>query len=178
MDPATFKSRFVAAHGNIPEWADFDPSEFVIFELDALLQVPLPAADAKFLSEIGLPASAAPMLDFYAWSADEVASMRVTYGIPGDFFPIGQTNSGDQICVGGPRGAVLYFEHDVAPPPSVFINSSLLLFAESLCVYQQLFVERRHAEVAEALRRIDPPAMLPGAMWYADSQIPPADNSR
>lgn len=81
MDARDFKARFAAATGEVPDWADFDPSEFVTFDPHVLR--------LDLLSRIGMPRSSAPMLDFCALQTDEVAALRETFEIPNAFFPIG-----------------------------------------------------------------------------------------
>jgi hypothetical protein len=177
MDSRDFKTRFVTAFGEIPKWVDFDPSEFVTFDIHALQQVPLRAADVELLSTIGMPRSSAPMLDFRARHAEEVSDIKVAFEIPREYFPIGHNNYGDHICVGGKSGDVVYFEHGSHRPRKVFINSTLLHFAECICVFQELVTTLRLGDAPGEIKRVDPSAMMPGTMWHTESTRAPPNNS-
>lgn len=175
MEALDFKTRFATAVGEVPDWIEFDPTAFVTFDPQALQRIPLQASDVELLSKIGMPKSTAPMLEFGALQTNEIDALWESSDIPREFFPIGHNNYGDHICVSGESGEVVYFEHDSHPPRKVFINSSLLHFAECICVFQALVVAGRTHDAPDPLRQVDPRAMQPGAMWYSESGgLPPS----
>lgn len=123
--------------------------------------------DAEFLLEQGLPESAAPFLNFAAYSAAEATRRRTIFGVAEHYFPLGHTGSGDVLALDCRSGEVVYFNHDFNHE-RMLINTSLRLFAQSLCVFQQHLRDNTMVRCLAEIERIDPVAAAPGSMWADD----------
>jgi hypothetical protein len=89
--------------------------------------------------------------------------------MPLDDFPdsvaIGHNGSGDMICIDqAATGAVVYYNHD-NQMQRVFMNSSILQFAECLCLFSE-FMRTKDAETfARHVELVDSPALAAGSFW-------------
>lgn len=158
----------------------------VPFPVEAVSSLPIAAADADWLTNVGLPRSAAPFLGFggeFEINIPTAAELwRLNDG--GRFRVIGSNGSGDPIAVDtATNGEVVYLNHDSAFQ-RVFINSSVTKLAEALLAYHRLIAESKAANGTEAyldgnvppeaLRKfvslvtsLDPPALESG-MWVEE----------
>jgi hypothetical protein len=164
----SFKQRFIAALPTMPPELQLEFSAFVAFSPDALS--PLSEEERRFLCTEGLPSSAAPFLSFCSYSMAEQESLWDSGAIPRHLVPIGMNGSGDLLGIDAHSKAVIYFNHD-ANNALVFVNSTLALFAECLCLYQEHLSADTGDACLEAIEKLDPPAAQPGSMWYLEAQI-------
>ena len=161
MTPTEFKSRFIASLPPIPDDIDLSLDEFSTFPAERIAKLRIRDVDRRLLAECGLPIDAAPFLSF-GLSADRVL-------MPLDDFPdsvvIGHNGSGDMICIDQAAvGAVVYYNHD-NHMQRVFMNSSILQFAECLCLFSE-FMRTKDAETfARHVELVDSPALAGGAFW-------------
>ncbi|WP_321781745.1 SUKH-4 family immunity protein [Burkholderia pyrrocinia] len=121
------------------------------------------------LMEEGLPRTAPPFLSFSNYSASEIADLHGNGVIPEKFVPLGQNGPGDVLGIDAATNEVLYFNHD-ASNLRVFINSTLALFLESLCIYQEHLHGGTMPSCLGAIAKIDPPAARPPSMWCAETR--------
>lgn len=164
MTPTEFKSRFIHLLPPIPTDVDLDLDRFVVYSAERVAPLRIPDEHKAFLLESGLPADAAPFLNF------DIGDRALTPvdGMP-DSVIIGSNNYGDSICLDqADRGAVVYYNHDNMMK-RVFMNSSLPLFAESLCAFSQLMRKKDEAAFVRNINAIDPPALAPDAFWSVES---------
>jgi len=168
VTPDEFKTRYIASLPKVPEELrdELGLERFVVLEPNIAPSLELPPAVNAFLTNVGLPASASPFLNFDLDPKGRVA--------PVERFPsmiaIGSNAYGDDICFDSAANfAVVYLNHDNMMK-RVLINSSLCLLAESLCLY----LTHRHAsdppDLLGAIETIDPTAAKEGAFWYAESR--------
>ncbi|WP_243050412.1 SUKH-4 family immunity protein [Dyella sp. RRB7] len=158
--------------------------KLVIFSSAVFEGLPVPSEAKAFLGEVGLPASAAPFLDFtppkngvlptvaQIWRLDDADLLC--------YYVIGSNGSGDSIAV-SPAGAVYYLNHDAGFRPC-YINRDVWTMSEVLLCYRQLVEAALAAggpdgfldgavtpESTVALRRLlearDPQALAEGSMW-------------
>ncbi|WP_459749120.1 SUKH-4 family immunity protein [Pseudomonas sp. 3A(2025)] len=141
---------------------DLGLDEFVVYERDLLAS--LAVQDADFLVEQGLPCDAAPFLSFAAYTEAQRTHRLSVFGIGDDYFPIGHNGSGDVLAIERSSREVVYLNHDFNNE-RVFINSTLLQFAECLCIFQEHLRDNRMAFCLTEIERIDPAAARPGTMW-------------
>ncbi|MBC3303093.1 SUKH-4 family immunity protein [Pseudomonas sp. SWRI18] len=161
-----FKNRFVASLPKIPAGLDLHLDEFVLFDSESLPHR-LAREDSSFLAAQGLPRDAAPFLSFYAYSQSEIESRVHIFGLPKSYFPIGHNGSGDVIAIDMDSRHVICFNHDHYNE-SVFINSSLAQFAQSLCIYQEHLTTETMANCLDAIATIDSRATDLGSMWQTE----------
>jgi hypothetical protein len=161
VTPTEFKSRFIASLPPIPDDIDLSLDEFSTFPAERIVKLRIRDVDRRLLAECGLPIDAAPFLSF-GLSADRVL-------MPLDDFPdsvvIGHNGSGDMICIDqAAAGAVVYYNHD-NHMQRVFMNSSILQFAECLCLFSE-FMRTKDAETfARHVELVDSPALAAGSFW-------------
>jgi len=164
--PRSFKQRFIAALPTTPPGLNLQLDEFVVFEHDSL--VGLDDRAIRLLTEQGLPRRASPFLSFSSYPSAEVTNLRESGVIPPAFIPLGQNGSGDLLGIDASTKEVIYFNHD-ARNERVFINSTLDLFTESLCLYQEhLRAGAMHLCLGK-IEAIDPAAAKVGSMWHAEA---------
>lgn len=163
--PRSFKQRFLAALPTTPAGLNLQLDEFVVFEQDSLVE--LDDRAIRLLTEQGLPRRASPFLSFSGYPNAEVANLRESGVIPQGFVPLGQNGSGDLLGVDASTKEVIYFNHD-AQNARVFINSTLDLFTESLCLYQEHLRGGAMHLCLGKIEAIDPAAAKPGSMWHAE----------
>lgn len=101
----------------------------------------IPEEAKQFLSEAGLPESAPPFLDFLSEDrggltllSDEYFEWDVNQA---GYLHIGNTGTGDAVCIVVGRGQVVYLDHE-KEGREVLINSTLPLFMASLVRYVKL----------------------------------------
>jgi hypothetical protein len=165
MTAQDFKPRFLAALPTMPVGLDLHLDEFVVFENADLSG--LAEEDAVFLVTQGLPRDASPFLSFAAYTQDEIEQRLETFALPQNIFPIGHNGSGDILAIDKDSGEVVYFNHD-ANNLRVFINSSLLQFAECLCVYQEHLISEKMRQCIVAIAAVDSAAALTSSMWNSE----------
>ena len=165
ITPAEFKSRFIALLPPVPPDLDLSLDEFAVFPKDRAASLRIADADRAFLTECGLPVDAAPFLNF---GLDAERALAPLDGFP-DSAIIGSNNNGDAICIDQSDGAVVYYNHD-DNMRRVFMNSSLALFAQSLCAFSALMRSKDAGAFREEVSRIDPPALMPGAFWLIEME--------
>ena len=161
MTPAEFKSRFIASLPIIPDDIDLTLDEFVSFPIERIAALRVNEADRRLLAECGLPADAAPFLSF-GLSADRVL-------VPLDDFPdsvaIGHNGCGDMICIDqSAGGAVVYYNHD-NHMRRVFMNSTLVQFAECLCLFANFMQTKDASTFTQQLKLVDLSALAAGTFW-------------
>ncbi|WP_439741380.1 SUKH-4 family immunity protein [Bacillus pseudomycoides] len=150
---------------------------------DMLQHTNLSSDTRRFLSEAGLPASAAPFIEFDN-ATELMQNVTRKFGMPIDFefyWFMGTTGSGDPLCIDERTNKVVYLHHD-NNYEEIFINSSIHQFAESLLLFSKLIDEAIHIngefafldnEIPESvciwfeneLRRIDPKAVEKNTFW-------------
>lgn len=165
MTPQEFKSRFIELLPAIPADIDLELDRFVTFSVARVASLRIPDQHKAFLTESGLPADAAPFLNF---ESDIDRSLTALDGFP-DTAIIGSNNYGDAICLDmDDGGAVVYYNHDKMMK-RVFINSSLPLFAECLCAFSSLMRTKDRESFTRHVNSIDPDALAPDAFWATES---------
>lgn len=147
----------------------------------------LSASTSTFLSQAGLPESAAPFLSF-ADNSDDIRRLRELY----DFLPeefdhyvvIGSCNEGDPIVINTRTDQVEYMDHEDNFSSRLF-NTSIAALADSLLAYRGfvLQVQEEKGEEAyinadytpeqlqalkDALTRADPEAMARKGFWQEE----------
>ncbi|MGG3521882.1 SUKH-4 family immunity protein [Bacillus pseudomycoides] len=125
---------------------------------DMLQHTNLSSDTRRFLSEAGLPASAAPFIEFDN-ATELMQNVTQKFGMPIDFefyWFIGTTGSGDPLCIDERTNNVVYLHHD-NNYEEIFINSSIHQFAESLLLFSKL---------------IDEAIQINGEFAFLDNEIP------
>ncbi|WIY59359.1 SUKH-4 family immunity protein [Bacillus arachidis] len=153
---------------------------------DMLRHTNLSIDTRRFLSEAGLPASAAPFIEF-DYATEPMQNITRKFGMPKDFefyWLIGTTGSGDPLCINERTNKVVYLHHD-NNYEEIFMNSSIHQFAESLLLFSKLIDEAIYLngefafldnEIPESVRiwfenevrRIDPKAVEENAFWFEE----------
>jgi hypothetical protein len=162
----TFKQRFLASLPHTPPELKLQLDAFVVFERCAVAELDDHAVDV--LTGDGLPCRAPPFLSFSGYSASVIADLRKNRVIPEAFVPLGQNGAGNVLGVDAATSEVIYLDHD-ASNVRVFINSTLPLFLESLCIYQEHLRAGTVPLSLDAIGRMDPPAVHPTSMWYVEA---------
>lgn len=168
MTPAEFKSQYIASLPEVPEELreELDLERFVAFPADRVAALGISPEDTALLAEVGLPANASPYLNFDLDSNHQLA--------PVDGFPrmraIGINGCGDCLSIDMDRsGEVVYLNHD-DQMRRVFINSSVSLFAESLCLFSSHLHRNDPSGFVAAIARLDPPAVEDEAFWRTEAE--------
>jgi hypothetical protein len=164
-------------------WEDAG-ERLVIFPFEVFEGLPVPYETKAFLSEVGLPVSAAPFLDFFAPTIGVLPTAAQSWRMEDadlqGYFVIGSNGSGDPIAV-DVVGAVYYLNHDAGFHPC-YINRDVWTMSEALLCYRQLVADaqafggadgflngRVPPESTFALRRLlearDARALADGSMW-------------
>lgn len=157
-----FKARFISSQPRVPSEPDLGLDEFVVYEAGQVCS--LAPQDAELLVKQGLPRDAAPFLSFEAYSSSQIAHRLMVYGISEDYFPLGQNGSGDVLAIDRRSREVVYFNHDF-DNARVFINSTLVLFAQCLCIFQEHLLDSTMERCLVEIARVDSAAAVPGTMW-------------
>ena len=166
--------------------AAFAQSGVVAFPPAAVSVLPIAAADADWLTTVGLPRSAAPFLSFGSEFAINIPTVSELWGIEDGsrHRVIGTNGSGDPVAIDtATAGEVVYLNHD-NDFQRVLINSTVTQLAETLLLYHRMVAEAVVANGPEAylhgeippeslrsfvslLRSLDPPAAARG-MWVEE----------
>ena len=168
--------------------SDGDSDSLVMFPTTVLVDVAIPHESKSFLTNGGLPESAAPFLDFRVPDHGALQNVAEMWQLPPDynrFRVIGFNGSGDPICIDESLcGQVVYLNHDF-DFHRVLINSSVPQLAESLLAFRHLIREtqRRNGEDAyldgdvprdlqqwllDEIIRIDPAAAHADCFWHQE----------
>jgi len=166
-------------------WRPTGDSRLMLYPAGALADVLVPDATKQFLSQVGLPNSAAPFLSFGCSKSGTLSrvSEKWRQGPAFDRYRIiGRNGRGDPIALDErAEGAVVYLNHDDRFA-RVLVNSSVPRLAECLLAYRDLVNETIRAGGEDAyldrriptdvlrtfrdrLSRIDPVAVEEGCMW-------------
>jgi hypothetical protein len=172
MTPAEFRDRLKV---RLIEFTDLPElyarlSKFISFDKVLLSKYGLNAKDIDFLMCYGLPADASPFLTFHAYSNGDLEEMYGLYDLPRSLFPLGQNGSGDMLGIEISSSEVVYLNHD-RNMELVFINSSLLQFTESLCVYQEHLSAKTMRQCLASIKKIDVAAVQENAMWVSEVEM-------
>ncbi|MEO3946234.1 SUKH-4 family immunity protein [Gorillibacterium sp. CAU 1737] len=168
----------------VSKWKEMQGEELMRFHEDSLQDVTLDQETKRFLTEAGLPGSAAPGLDFNTFF-ESVAEWGGWDESLHHYHRFGSTGWGDPICLDETDGSVVHLDHEKDGKRRTFINSSLLQFAEFLLSYRQFIKEtldengedaymdnnipeRLMKWIAEEFERIDPAACRKGAFWATE----------
>ncbi len=162
--------------------------DLVLFPMSILKGLALPESCKLFLSEGGLPESAAPFLSFNAPKSGTLESASQIYHLGPDFrryLTIGSDGCGNPICLDeASHGIVVCLDHEDAFR-CTFVNNSVPQLGESLLTYRQ-FVQEQNKRNGDSgsfnlpidlrewlereLRRIDPESLSSGCFWATDLQ--------
>ena len=173
-------------HDFCKRWGQDNP--LFPFPGNAVLGIGLAEGDAEFLTQCGLPVTAAPFLDFEPPGAREWPTVADVWRLSEGFRryrALGRTDRGDPLAVdenGG--GAVVCLEHGdhFAPVP---VNSSVRQLAESLLAYRRAIRETEEANgkgafnegrlpegllgrLAGELEGIDSGSTADGTFWHGE----------
>ena len=174
LTPNQFRSRWeaeVVASDPLP-----DDCQLVCVPRERLSGFRLSRATQEFLSEAGLPRACAPCLSFEEvgkgllrlwdvfaprqWQPTEKTGLE-------HYLMIGSDGAGNPFCIDERDGRVVMLDHELLfdvkrrDKRTMFVNSGIPEFAESLLVYQNSD-EGAHRL---AIEQIDPPAIQKGAFW-------------
>ena len=170
--------------------------EIVRFPRRAAAAAPIGNATRDFLTEVGLPHSAAPFLSFgRVYSADSdsevyLPSMRVAFGLDDPefdrFILIGSDGSDDPLAIDRETDEVVWLVEEEEGGVVRFVNVDVESLARCLVVYREFvgkvtqgdemaFLENRFDEASidwleAALRQADARALSEGAMWAIEIQ--------
>ena len=156
------------------------------YESQLLDGVPLDGEDRRLLTEVGLPDSAAPFLEFSS-GLGLLGHLRKADAAPtgtSQYVEIGTNGSGDPICLAGDTGSVAYLNHDQGYE-AVLVNSSVGRLAECLLAFRALvraslrengreaYLDGDFSIAALDLARsvvgsVDPVCLRPGSMWHSE----------
>jgi hypothetical protein len=161
MKAEEFRTRFLAALPKIPAELEIDLSTFVMYSDEGCTLQHLPADDRRWLQVVGLPEAAAPFLDFSTGSAFPKGNL------PAGFIYLGSTSWGDPICIESESGRIMRLDHE-AGMRAFLINSSLPLFAECLCLFQEHRVKRSMSRCLAEMAALDPVALEASDFWRAE----------
>jgi hypothetical protein len=163
-----------------------DDFKLVTFSPEAVATLRIPEGDRSFLTQPGLPESAAPYLDFAGKLHSAIPSVADLWKA-GEVFrryrTIGANGFGDPICLDEESdGAVVYLNHDDETRRR-FMNSNVQCLAFSLLAFRDVVRETQERGGADAwLQRqipsdvvdrfilrmddIDAPAIKSDAFWF------------
>ena len=145
---------------------DLSLDKFASFPQDRIDALKIAHADRRLLKEIGLPATASPFLTFRLgaeWALLPIEELP-------NSIAIGQNGCGDLICIDQlASGAIVYYNHD-NNMERVFINSTLLQFAECLCLFAEFLRDKNAERFRQQVDQVDPDALLPNAFWLSEFQ--------
>jgi hypothetical protein len=166
----------------IKEWTKEDGGLIKFPKMD-IQALPIPEESREFLIKAGLPASAAPFLQF------SVPSPHLEDHIGKRYFCLGYDGVGDPICIDKEEnGEIRILLHEQKFSPGEFVNSSVPQLAMSLLAYRK-FYKLNKGEVGEdaafedyadrgllhqlreTLTKIDPMSVREGYFWKNESDI-------
>lgn len=170
----------------VARWGNGAP--LIQFPKAALERISLLDDDRVFLTQAGLPDSAAPFLSFNAPKSGELPTVSKQWNQSqalAAYRVIGSDGCGNPITL-NEDGEVVYLDHE-SKFAKVLVNKSIRQLAESLLAYRKL-VKNTQEEFGEdayldgkissaardtlrhELAQIDPAAMKPGCFWHAQLQ--------
>ena len=161
MNAMDFKTRYLAALPDDipPDLIDY-VTRFVRFSSTDVSSLTISDADKALLVEVGLPRSAAPMLEFRAdnllRSVDGVESTAV----------IGFDGAGDPIAIDLSSGAVVKYNHDNNMSP-IHLAPSVVSLADCLCAFAECRGSRDGETLRAAVARLESVAGGPASWWMA-----------
>jgi hypothetical protein len=168
MTPTEFKARFEKAQGPVPDDIDLDLAKFRAFPEERIAALEIDAPSKRILREVGFPEDAAPFLSFREKADKVLRKLPSAFSFLGQEFAryrlLGSNGSGDFICIDESDGSIVYLNHD-SDMKRVFINSSLVQFAESLCLIAEALQSGYATDFIGELSRIDPAAVGERVMW-------------
>ncbi|MEK7951059.1 SUKH-4 family immunity protein [Luteolibacter soli] len=174
MTPREFKTRFQKAQEPAPEGVDLDLGRFRDFPRERIEELKIDEASKALLREVGLPEEAAPFLSFGDGPDKVLKKLSSASSFLDREFDryrlLGSNGSGDFVCIDESDGSVIYLNHD-SNMKRVFINSSVLQFAESLCLMAEAIQSDFAFDFGLALARIDPAALNLDAMWPVEYEM-------
>ena len=174
MTPLEFKTRFQKAQGAAPEGIDLDLGSFRDFPQERIEELKIDDASKALLREVGFPEDAAPYLSFGDGSDKVLKKLPSAFSSLDREFDryrlLGSNGSGDFVCIDESDGSVIYLNHD-SNMKRVFINSSVIQFAESLCLMAEAIQSGFAFDFGLDLARIDPTALDLDAMWPVEYEM-------
>lgn len=165
-----------------------DDVPLVRFPMKVLKSLSISEADKAFLSQAGLPESAAPFLSFRAPDSGELPTVAALWDVAKAFAAyreIGSDGAGNSIALDeNKNGEVVLIDHDNDFTRQL-VNQSLSQLAESLLAYRKLVNDTQEEFSKDAvmegktspaarkalrseLTRIDPAAMEEGCFWHCE----------
>lgn len=170
MSPLEFQERFRKAQGPVPDGVELDLGKFRAFPRERIGELKIDERGKALLREVGFPEDAAPFLSFGDKQDKALKKLPSAFSFLGSQFDryrlLGRNGSGDFVCIDESDGSIVYLDHD-SNMKRVFINSSLPLFAESLCLMAEALHSGFTIDFTGALASIDPAAVGEGSMWPA-----------
>jgi SUKH-4 immunity protein len=181
MTPLEFKSAWTSERALIA-------FELVQFPRESVSTLAIPSADRDFLTDIGLPKEAAPMLVFGSKRELSLPTAGHLLGMNASFSylrVVGFNNYGDPICIDESNGGkIVYLFHD-GPAECRFINSSIPQLAYSLLAFREavkttnaiggrgafskgLIPPEVTREFVRNIDDIDPAAIQPDQFWFKE----------
>jgi hypothetical protein len=168
ITPQEFKQR----------WEDVPDDRLVAFPESSLADVRVPTDARAFLIEAGLPAEAAPSLDFGPPKRGTLEKVSVVWHQPSAFDRyriIGGNGSGDPVCLDeATEGEVVYLNHD-NNFKRVLMGSSVFSLAECLLHLRDVIAkaggdteqvpQEEYIGLLERFRSIDPASSGEGGFW-------------
>lgn len=162
MKASDFKAQFIAVLPALPPGLNLRLKKFIAWQARELPA--MDEQDTTFLVHQGLPAGAAPFLSFAVYDEAEAARRLATCGIIDHYFPLGHTGCGDVLALDCKTREVVYFNHD-ANNERVFINTTLMLLAQCLCLFQRHLRDNTLMNCLAQIEHLDPAAAATGTMW-------------
>ncbi len=156
MERNQFKDQYIKALPKIPEGLDLGLDKFNLYDISKYKSIKLNKSDSEFLSNVGMPNQAAPFLSF-----NPVCDWDFQ---PDNYFALGADGNGSPICIEYETGFIVLLDHDW-DMKKVFINSSLIQFAESLCMYRSMLTNEKLNNCFESMCKIDGKLKEDGQWW-------------
>jgi len=166
------------------QWEREKTSRLVRYPRSIVLELAIPEEAKSFLTEIGLPDSAAPFLDFGGSTCISIPTVTEVWKAGERRYRIiGSNGYGDPVCVDTESaGRVFYLLHDDGLAPR-FMNSSIPQLAYSLLAFRQVVSDANAiggknaylegcipSEVVDRfitqMETIDPPAISSDHFWF------------
>lgn len=174
MTPVEFQNRFRNAQRPLPDGVELDLGKFRTFPQERIDELTIDDASKDILREVGFPEEAAPFLSFAEKEDKILRRLSSAFSFLSKDFDryrlLGSNGSGDFICIDEDNGSIVYLNHD-AEMKRVFINSSLLQFAESLCLMAEAMQSDYTIDFHDELSRIDPASTASDAMWPGEYEM-------
>lgn len=176
MTPEEFRNRYLAGlregFKDAPQdiKADLEQrfSDFITFPLEILEKSSLTQADRKFLSETGLPSSAAPALNFR--NLYELQPEFESHNFFKDFFLLGSGRGQSLLAIDKESAEIVFIELAEDDVQIELVNDSLEKFAECLCLFQEHRDRNEMDSCFEAMCRIDSKLAEYGSFWEDETK--------